>query len=117
MAEWDYNIIGAGSDRCVLAERLSRSPANSVLLVEAGPVDSSPFIHIPRGVARFYSDPRHVRYFQTEAHDEKLRLRGVAGLHVADGSIMPTMVSANTNGPIMAAAWHAADLILEGKNP
>jgi choline dehydrogenase len=45
--------------------------------------------------------------------DERLRVRGVSGLRVADGSIMPTLVSGNTNGPIMALAWRAADLILE----
>jgi choline dehydrogenase len=32
---------------------------------------------------------------------------------VADGSIMATLVSGNTNGSIMALAWRAADLILE----
>ncbi len=36
--------------------------------------------------------------------DEKLRVRGVAGLRVVDGSIMPRVVSGNTNGPIMAIA-------------
>ncbi|HET6363078.1 MAG TPA: GMC family oxidoreductase N-terminal domain-containing protein [Gemmatimonadota bacterium] len=46
--------------------------------------------------------------------DEKLRVRGVSGLRVVDGSIMPTLVSGNTNGPIMAIAWRAADLILDG---
>jgi len=45
--------------------------------------------------------------------DEQLRVRGVSGLRVVDGSIMPTLVSGNTNGPIMALAWRAADLILE----
>jgi choline dehydrogenase-like flavoprotein len=48
--------------------------------------------------------------------DEKLRVKGASGLRVVDGSIMPAMVSANTNAPIMASAWHAADLILEGRN-
>ena len=48
--------------------------------------------------------------------DSHTRVRGVNGLRVVDGSIMPTMVSANTNGPIMAAAWRAAELILHGRN-
>jgi choline dehydrogenase-like flavoprotein len=45
--------------------------------------------------------------------DSRLRVKGVAGLRVVDGSVMPAMVSANTNGPIMALAWRAAELILE----
>jgi choline dehydrogenase-like flavoprotein len=40
-------------------------------------------------------------------------VRGVSSLRVVDGSVMPTLVSGNTNGPIMAIAWRAADLILE----
>ena len=48
--------------------------------------------------------------------DEKLRVRGVSGLRVVDGSAMPMMPSANTNGPIMAMTWRAAELILEGRN-
>lgn len=45
--------------------------------------------------------------------DERLRVRGVTGLRVADISIFPTMVSGNTNAPAMAAGWRAADMILE----
>ena len=45
--------------------------------------------------------------------DERLRVRGVTGLRVMDCSIMPTQVSGNTNGPVIAAAWRAAELILE----
>ena len=43
--------------------------------------------------------------------DSSLRVRGVDGLRIMDCSVMPTMVSGNLNGPAMAMAWHAADLI------
>lgn len=45
--------------------------------------------------------------------DTSLRVRGVDHLRVVDCSVMPTMVSGNLNGPVMAMAWRAADLILE----
>ena len=50
MNTYDWVIVGAGSSGCVLAERLSRDPHASVLLIEAGPRDTSMMIHIPRGV-------------------------------------------------------------------
>jgi choline dehydrogenase len=43
--------------------------------------------------------------------DPWLRVRGVSGLRVVDCSVMPTQVSGNTNGPVMALAWRAAELI------
>ncbi|MDZ7882632.1 MAG: GMC family oxidoreductase N-terminal domain-containing protein [Mycobacterium sp.] len=43
--------------------------------------------------------------------DDQLRVRGVDGLRVVDCSVLPTMVAGNLNGPIMAMAWRAADLI------
>lgn len=45
--------------------------------------------------------------------DERLRVRGVAGLRVVDCSVMPGLISGNTNGPAMATSWRACDLILE----
>jgi len=45
--------------------------------------------------------------------DPRLRVRGVAGLRIVDCSVMPAIPSGNTNGPVMALAWRAADLILE----
>jgi choline dehydrogenase-like flavoprotein len=46
--------------------------------------------------------------------DEKLRVRGVTNLRVADISVFPTLVSGNTQAPAMAAAWRAAEIIEGG---
>ena len=45
--------------------------------------------------------------------DPRLRVHGIDGLRIMDCSVMPTLVSGNTNGPVMAMAWHAANLILK----
>ena len=45
--------------------------------------------------------------------DNRLRVNGVENLRVVDCSIMPSLVSGNTNGPAMAVGWRASDLIIE----
>ncbi|MGB8623191.1 MAG: GMC family oxidoreductase N-terminal domain-containing protein, partial [Paracoccaceae bacterium] len=53
---YDYVVIGAGSAGCVVAGRLGEA-GRKVLLLEAGGRDSNPWIHIPLGYARLYSNP------------------------------------------------------------
>ena len=48
----DFIIVGGGPAGCVLANRLSEDPANSVTLLEAGGGDWHPLIHMPAGFAR-----------------------------------------------------------------
>lgn len=55
---FDYVIVGAGSAGCILANRLTENGKYSVCLLEAGPSDWNPFIHIPAGFIRTLTDPK-----------------------------------------------------------
>ncbi len=62
---YDYIIVGAGSAGCVLANRLSADPTLRVLLLEAGPDDTSPFIHMPFGVLALMQSRKHNWLYDT----------------------------------------------------
>jgi choline dehydrogenase len=52
---YDYIIVGAGSAGCVLANRLTADGKTRVLLLEAGPRDTDPWIHIPLGYGKLFN--------------------------------------------------------------
>lgn len=63
---FDYIIVGGGSSGCVLAHRLSARPDVQVLLLEAGPADRNPWIHVPGGIFKLINNPAVDWCFQTE---------------------------------------------------
>jgi choline dehydrogenase len=63
---YDYIVVGAGSAGCVLANRLSADGRHSVLVLEAGPPDAYPWIHIPIGYAKTMFNRRYNWCFETE---------------------------------------------------
>ncbi|HEX3535442.1 MAG TPA: GMC family oxidoreductase N-terminal domain-containing protein [Stellaceae bacterium] len=63
---FDYIVAGAGSAGCAVAGRLSESGKYRVLLLEAGGPDRNPWIHIPLGYTRTYTDPRVNWMFESE---------------------------------------------------
>src|SRR5512139_2530650 len=66
----DFIIVGAGSAGCVLANRLSASGRHRVLLLEAGPDSAHPWLRIPLGYGRLFTDRRFNWCYQTEPQPE-----------------------------------------------
>jgi choline dehydrogenase len=55
---FDYVIVGAGSAGSVLANRLSADATSRVAVLEAGPSDWHPYIHLPAGFIKTFYDKR-----------------------------------------------------------
>lgn len=109
--------------RMVTAFRLARELGNSPVLDEfrvaelapgAGAVDDqSVRAHVKRVTGSFFhlTGTCAMGTDELAVVDPGLRVRGIEGLVVADASVMPSIVAANTNGTVMAIAERAADLL------
>ncbi|MEO9337776.1 GMC family oxidoreductase N-terminal domain-containing protein [Mesorhizobium sp. SB112] len=120
------NYLSTESDRRVAADsiRLTRNIVSQEPLKKYRPEEFKPgcsyqsqaeleqaagdigtTIFHPVGTCRMGTDPDAVV-------DPQLRINGIAGLRVADASIMPNITSGNTNSPTLMIAEKAADMIL-----
>lgn len=82
--QFDYIVIGAGSAGSVVAGRLSEEGKYSVCVLEAGPVDRNPFIHIPAGVLYTLQNP-HINWMYKGAGSPGLNGRAI---HQARGKTL-----------------------------
>ena len=63
---FDYVIVGSGAAGSVLASRLTEDPSVTVCVLECGPPDRHPYIHIPAGFIKMLFNPTYTWQFQTE---------------------------------------------------
>lgn len=94
MDAFDYVIIGCGAAGSLLAARLSEDAQVSVCVLEAGPKDLNPFIHLPAGFIKTLKDPSVTWQFSSEptARTGGRRIATVQGRTLGGGSSVNGMI-------------------------
>ena len=117
---FDYVIVGAGSAGSTLAARLSEIPGVRICLLEAGPPDRNPFLHIPAGFIKVIFDPKLTWGFMSEPGDAingrsvpALQGRVVGGSGAINGMIYVRGQADDFNGWAQAgnAGWGYSDVL------
>lgn len=72
---FDYVVVGGGAAGAIVASRLAEDPAVSVCLLEAGPSDRHPFLHLPAGFIKMLFDPAYTWTFSSEPDERTLGRR------------------------------------------
>jgi choline dehydrogenase len=98
---YDFIVTGAGSAGCAIAARLAESRRYRVLLLEAGPPDKNPWIHIPLGYAKTYVDSRVNWKFETQPQPQMQNRR----LYLPRGKTLGG--SSSINGMVYIRGHHA----------
>ena len=94
MENFDVVIIGAGPAGCVLANRLSQDSNRRVLLIESGPPDNNPLIHMPKGLAKLRRNGRFMWNFDVyrKAADSSPALQWFRGRTLGGSSSINGMI-------------------------
>jgi choline dehydrogenase len=90
---FDYVVIGAGSAGSVVAGRLAEQDSGRVLVLEAGPADHAPAIHVPAGLMKLDPDKLYWRYeIEPDASRQGRRDLWAAGRVTGGGSSVNAML-------------------------
>jgi choline dehydrogenase-like flavoprotein len=103
---FDYVIVGSGAAGSVLANRLTEDPCVTVCVLEAGPPDRNPFIHIPAGFIKTLADPSVTWQFRTEPRENTggRRIATVQGRTLGGSSSINGMIW-NRGQPADLDSW------------
>ncbi|MBE7248996.1 MAG: GMC family oxidoreductase N-terminal domain-containing protein, partial [Actinomycetospora chiangmaiensis] len=119
-AEFDYVIVGGGTAGCVLANRLTESGGQRVLLLEAGGRARSPWVAIPAGFSRLLQHPAYNWRFATEPEEATGRRviavprgKGLGGSTLINGMIYVRGQPQDYDGWAQAGCrgWGFADVL------